>query len=107
MTVNQADGVAAHVYLVDESNPNVHTFDRQITQAKRGESFNSTWDGPGLTIAELEAYAQAGAAQEYLIHENLTVSLRLSKQQLHVGLQIHVPRRGQRRACAFVSKCLC
>jgi hypothetical protein len=76
-TENLRNGVAARVYVVDESNPGnpIVQQNRLVSQAKRGESFNSTWDSPGLTIEELEAYTRAGAALEYLIHENLTVSL--------------------------------
>ena len=81
-TNNAANGIAARVYVVDQqATATVVQANVPITQAKRAIAMNGTLTGPALTVEQLEAYAQAGMAREILIHENLTVSLRLSSSK--------------------------
>ena len=85
-TNNAANGIAARVYIVDQqATATVLQANVPITQAKRAVAINGTFAGPGLTVEQLEAYAQAGMAREILIHENLTVRPRLSSSNNRVS----------------------
>jgi hypothetical protein len=85
-TNNFANGVAARVYVVDEQATSTNVQSNQpITQAKRSVAMNGTLTGPGMTVQQLEAYAQAGMAREILIHENLTVRSHLSSSNNRIS----------------------
>jgi hypothetical protein len=87
---NNNDGIAARVYLVNSATSQI-VVSGNINQAKRETSTRGAFAGEGLTVEEIEALARAGMAQEVLIHENLTVCLRLYFYRIS-NLKAHLPR---------------